>query len=86
MSVIQTMEFLARNNEGALFVSGHDSAIEGALVRSSGGKPVAVYSIAKIINNLCRMGMDEFDAQEYFEYNIRGAYVGKNGPVFLADE
>jgi hypothetical protein len=31
-------------------------------------------------------GMDEEQAQEYFSYNIAGAYVGEQTPVFLEDD
>jgi hypothetical protein len=85
MKEIDVLDFLASNNDQALLVTGHDNAVEGVLVRSN-KKPVAVYSIVKIIENLIGMGMCEFDAQEYFEYNIRGSFVGDDGPVFISDD
>ena len=33
-----------------------------------------------------RDGMDIEEAEEYFEYNVQGAYVGKETPVFLSQE
>jgi hypothetical protein len=72
-------------NPKALLLTGHNDAIEGYLVRGS-KKPIAVYSISKICRNLCDMGMDEFDAKEYFDYNIRGSMMGEDGPVFLSDD
>eukprot|EP01050_Picozoa_sp_SAG11_P002842 SAG11_NODE_148_length_14747_cov_217.933517_19_plen_83_part_00 len=32
---------------------------------------------------IMRDGMDREEAEEYFEYNVQGAYVGENTPVFL---
>ena len=43
-----------------------------------------VCSIAKIIEHLMEKdGMDYDEAYEYFGYNIGGAYVGENTPIFV---
>ena len=48
---------------------------------------VAIYSREKCIDILMeRDGMDIEEAEEYFEYNVQGAYVGKKTPVFLSQE
>jgi len=39
--------------------------------------------IAKLIRD---DGMEEEDAIEHFHYNMMGAYVGENTPVFLFTE
>tara|TARA_R100000234_G_scaffold89915_1_gene58161 strand:+ start:407 stop:643 length:237 start_codon:yes stop_codon:yes gene_type:complete len=45
---------------------------------------VAIYDREKCINILMqRDGMDLEEAEEYFEYNVQGSYVGKETPVFL---
>ena len=46
----------------------------------------AIYSYKKTIKNLMRQGMDREEAIEYFDYNIAGAFVGDQTPVFLQDE
>ena len=46
----------------------------------------AVYSIPAILRELVSEGMSPEDAQEYFEFNIAGAYVGEMTPVFAYDE
>jgi hypothetical protein len=43
----------------------------------------AVYSYEKIIEGLVADGMDYTDAQEYFSFNIEGAYVGETTPAIL---
>jgi hypothetical protein len=48
--------------------------------------PVAIYSYKKVIKILMRQGMDREGAEEYFDYNIAGAFVGDQTPVFLQDE
>jgi hypothetical protein len=47
--------------------------------------PIAIYSKAKSIQCLIDKGMDEEQAYEYFDYNIAGAYVGEQTPIFLED-
>jgi hypothetical protein len=46
--------------------------------------PIAVYDKSIVLKNLCeRDGMSEEDAEEWFYYNILGAYVGDGTPAFL---
>jgi hypothetical protein len=48
---------------------------------------VAIYNRDKCIDILMqRDGMDIEEAEEYFEYNVQGAYVGEETPVFLNQE
>jgi hypothetical protein len=42
-----------------------------------------VYDIDEVINILMREGMSVDEAIEYYEYNISGAYVGDNTPIFI---
>jgi len=49
--------------------------------------PVAIYSYRKTIKILMRdHKMDRETAIEYFDYNIAGAFVGDQTPVFFQDE
>lgn len=78
---------LAELNPDALFADGLDDAyigfIENRWVKDS--QPIAVYSRRKCIEILMRDGMDEEAANEFFEFNIDGAYVGPHTPMFLVD-
>ena len=47
--------------------------------------PLAIYSKSKAIQCLMDKGMDEEQAYEYFDYNVAGAYVGEQTPIFLED-
>ena len=50
-------------------------------------KHVAIYDRDKCIDILMeRDGMDIEEAEEFFEYNVQGAYVGEETPVFLNQE
>jgi hypothetical protein len=59
----------------------YDDAIIGVIERA-GGSPVIAYDTQKILDILERsMPMEE--AQEFFEYNILGAYMGDRTPVYI---
>ena len=49
-------------------------------------KPVAVSSKKRALEALMKQGMTYEDAVEYFDFNVQGAYVGEQTPVFLDDE
>ena len=42
-----------------------------------------IYDSNSVVQVLINDGMDEEDAWDYFYYNIAGAYVGKNTPLFI---
>ena len=46
-------------------------------------KEMAVYDYAKCIKILAK-DMTEEEAEEYFEFNVVGAYVGESTPVFVS--
>lgn len=64
-----------------LFADGFDDAILGVAERI-GMEPVVAYSTPKIIEILLR-DMTEDEANDYFEFNILGAYMGERTPVFI---
>jgi hypothetical protein len=48
------------------------------------GKPFALYDREKCIDILVnRDGMSDEEAEEYFQFNVEGAWVGENTPMFL---
>ena len=75
-------DIISSYNEEALLADGFDEAIVGMASRCA-MNPVVVYDTEKVISILMEQGMDEDEAIEYFEFNIAGAYVGENGPIFL---
>lgn len=95
-----TREEVAEINPDALTCDGFDEAIIGMAERINLG-PVVAYSTEKIIEILMRdMEVDEEDleegdsieslkyqmAYEYFEYNIKGAWMGEFTPIFITSE
>ena len=71
-------------DQNILMADGFDEAIIGYADSWSGDCRClkAVYDRAKCIQILMR-DMDEMDAEEYFEFNVAGAYVGPNTPIYV---
>lgn len=65
-----------------LRADGFDEAIIG--VATDFSEPRLVYSVSKCLDILKR-DMSEEDAMEYFTYNVSGAYVGEQTPVWCWD-
>jgi hypothetical protein len=62
----------------------YDACILGVAERfeKGGHHSFVVYDRACVIKNLM-VDMDEEDAEEFFEFNIAGAYVGPATPAYL---
>ena len=71
--------------DNILFCDGHDNAFIGFMWRFGQNEPITAYSQKKIIDNLMADGMTFDEAQEYFEFNIIGAWVGSGTPCFIED-
>lgn len=81
-----TPEEIAEINPEALLCDGFDDAIIGMAERINLG-PVVAYSVEKMIEILMqRDGMEYEDAWDYFSYNILGAWVGENTPIFITTQ
>jgi hypothetical protein len=62
-------------------VDGYNDCIIGTCYRF-GQEPIVAYSRNKIIKKLMKE-MTEEEAEEYFEFNIIGAWVGDKTPCFI---
>jgi hypothetical protein len=49
------------------------------------GHDVLVYSVERCLDVLVQQGMSREDAVDYFEFNVGGAYVGEETPIFVYD-
>lgn len=78
-----TREDISQVNPDALACDGFDDAIIGYGERINLG-PIIAYNVEKMINILMdRDNMSYEDAVEYFEFNIRGSWVGEFTPIFI---
>lgn len=81
-SFLKIQEQVAEINPDALFADGFEDALIGYAERST-QSPLALYDRQKCIEILMnRDGMSEEDADEFFEFNVIGAWMGDNTPVF----
>lgn len=76
-------ELLERMDDDVLKADGFDDAVIGVASRC-GSADVLAYDVEKIILKLMLDGMSREEAEEYFEFNIVGAYVGEYTPVFIS--
>ena len=78
-----TLDLIEEHNPDALKADGFDEAILGIASRCA-QRDVIAYDVDKIIQILMdRDGMTEEEAQEFFEFNIIGSYMGENTPIFI---
>ena len=78
-----SVEKVSEINPKALLADGFNEAILGMCVQF-GQEPVVAYNYNKCIEILKkRDGMSGSEATEYMEYNVVGAYMGVNSPVFI---
>lgn len=76
------LEFIlnAFDEDTFLKIDGHDNAVIGVDLKSMR----LIYSVRQIIENL-KTDMSEFDAVEFYEYNIVGAHMGDLTPILCED-
>jgi hypothetical protein len=63
-------------------MDGYEDCIVG-VVEQFGRPPVLCYDKGKILAKLMDDGMSYDEAEEFFEYNQIGAYVGESTPCFF---
>lgn len=76
-----TREQLADSYPDLMFCDGYDDALIGVCHRF-GQEPVALYDRRKMIEIIMREGCSEVEAEEHFEFNIVGAFIGPYTPAF----
>jgi len=59
-----------------------DRCIVGVATRC-GMQPVVVYDREQVLDSLMLGGLDREEAEEFFDFNTAGAYVGPRTPLFL---
>ena len=67
-----------------LKIDGHDNAIMG-VVDGMDTEVKLCYDTDIILENLVKEGMTYDEAQEFFCFNIAGAYMGEGTPCFLRE-
>ena len=76
-------EWIGEQNPEALFADGYEDAIMGYAQQGT-KQPLVVYDAEKCIEILMnRDGMDREEAQEFFEFNTLGSWMGEGTPLFF---
>lgn len=68
-------------DEELLLADGFDDAVIGIDEKSMR----LIYSVKKCLDILESQGMKMIDAIEYFDYNVKDAYVGEKTPIWCED-
>ena len=76
----QAVEEMIGEDETIILADGFEDAFIG--VGRQFNTPFAIYDRGFCIDILME-DMSNEEAEEYFEYNVQGAYVGENTPVFV---
>jgi len=71
-------------DDNMLKMDGFDDCIVGIVVRNSQPN-ILCYSIDKVIAKLISQGMTKEEAEEYFDFNQLGAYMGAYTPCFIIE-
>jgi len=79
---VNVREWCAEIDPEIILADGFEDAFLGFAEQFSSG-PVAVYDRAKCIEVLVKQDMTHEEAEEYFEFNVAGAYVGERTPLFF---
>lgn len=78
--MITIAEQLADIDPDILLADGFDAALIGYVEIFT--NTIALYSREKYVGILMEQGMTYQDAEEYFAFNVIGAYVGEKTPAF----
>lgn len=81
MKFKEIKETISEINEEILLADGFEGALVGYVEIFN--NTVALYDRKKCIEILVKRDkMTEDEAEEYFQFNVTGAYVGENTPAF----
>jgi hypothetical protein len=82
IKIQKIIEAHLNDDEQVMLADGYEEAFIG-IARRFDGAPFAVYNRNKCIEILIEGGLNRDEAEEYFQFNVEGAYVGENTPAFL---
>ena len=77
-------EYLGSIGPEAMMLDGLEDALVGVMCRF-GQDPVALYSKRKCLDIFIAQGCSEEEAEEHFDFNVIGAWVGDGTPAFMLD-
>lgn len=81
MTIVRPNTMTYTGVDDMLKCDGLDDAIIGSTLLDD--ELILCYSTPKCLDILVEQGMTYEEAQEYFEFNILGAYMGLDTPIFI---
>jgi hypothetical protein len=84
MRAQRVLDQLSDLNPDAVLFDNMESALVGVGYVSN-SDPIAVYSMARIYEELSRVGLSQEDAEEYVTIKFLAQHAQKNAPVILDD-
>jgi len=78
----ELLKWIDETFEVIIYPKGFEDCIVGVGERF-GGPPMAALDIEKMLKKMEKEGMTREEAIEYFEFNILGAHVGEENPVYM---
>jgi len=75
-------ELAEQFGDDILLMDGYDDCVVG-VVEQFGRPPIVCYDRENVIRKMVADGMTYEEAEEFFEYNQIGAWVGDRTPCFL---
>ena len=78
----QFMSIEINEEDEFMSMDGYEDCIVG-IVEQFGRPPILCYNKLLVIQKMVDDGASHEEAEEYFEYNQTGAYVGESTPCFL---
>ena len=80
-NIISWIEEKNHPDESVLLADGLEDAFIGIAYQFN--MAIAIYDKQKCIDIFVNDGMSYEEANEYFDFNVQGAYVGEKTPAFL---
>ena len=82
MTKEELLELIEGVDEDLMLADGYEDCILGIHWQAFDHPTCVVYDQTKIIAKLA-VEMDYHEAEEYFQFNIAGAYVGEHTPIYV---
>jgi len=77
----EAIEDICGPDDMPLMADGFDDAVIGMCMKTM----VLIYDYEKVIEILMKDEMDRDEAEDFFSFNILGAYMGEKTPLFSID-
>lgn len=82
MTLDDFIAFAQDNDLAVAAMLGFNDCVAGVVSRF-GQEPILCYDLQRVLAKLVEQGMTEIEAQEWYDTNMLGAWVGDGTPCFI---